>query len=156
MDSSNFTTEILRQINIFSITIIVVLGIVGHYFIVLVYSRKKFCRNSAHVYLLCLAISDGMFLIVHFFEVNIQTWRQNLKIILSKLKKSETKKDTVRTFQDVFLVNMNRSISDSHFQLKEVFKTVNLIDKNDLACSLVNYLRNVSRFTSAYISKERI
>ena len=62
--------DFLRQINIFATMLIAAFGLIGHFFIVLIYSHKKFCKNSAHVYIMWMAVCDALFIIVHLFEVN--------------------------------------------------------------------------------------
>ena len=73
--------EIIRKINIFSITFIIILGLIGHALTTIVYSQKKSRNNSINLFLLCLAINDSSYLIVHFWE------------------------DTVRTIQEIYLKN---------------------------------------------------
>ena len=115
---------ILRKINIFSTFTIVVFGLIGHFFTILVYSRKKFRTNSAHVHLLCLAIIDSIFLLIHLFE------------------------DTLRTFNDVYFNSNNNSTA--MINIKNIIQTINLTDKNDTACKTINYLRYTLRLISAY------
>lgn len=72
-DRSASFLDLSRKINIFSTTIIVFVGIIGHFGTVLVYFKKRFRNNSNNVYILCLAINDALFLAVHFFEDSIRT-----------------------------------------------------------------------------------
>ena len=53
------------KINIYSTLVLVLIGLIGHVLTILVYSKKKYRSNSGNVYILCLAIVDGMFLVVH-------------------------------------------------------------------------------------------
>ena len=84
-DRSASFLDLSRKINIFSTTIIVFVGIIGHFGTVLVYFKKRFRNNSNNVYILCLAINDALFLAVHFFEDSIRTikdlFSDELKII---------------------------------------------------------------------------
>ena len=57
-----------KKINIFLTFFIVIIGLCGHFLTILVYSKKRFRLNSSQIFLLCLAINDSLFLIVHFFE----------------------------------------------------------------------------------------
>lgn len=130
--SNNFTDELnvnkhvtvslvlldnCRKINIFITIVIACIGLVGHFLTIYVYSKSRYRTNSGNVYMLCLAIVDGLFLIVHIFE------------------------DTIRTIKDTYAKSYN---------LNSIL-LLNIVDQNNLACCLVNYLRNVLRFISAYL-----
>ncbi len=52
---------------------IILIGLVGHFLTILVYSQKRFRLNSSCVFLLSLALVDSAFLITHFFEDTIRT-----------------------------------------------------------------------------------
>jgi hypothetical protein len=58
-----------RKINIIIAILIVISGLIGHFLTILVYIQKRFRLNSSNVYLLCLALIDGTFLIIHLIEV---------------------------------------------------------------------------------------
>lgn len=58
-----------RRINLFATLAFMTVGMVGHAATVFVFAQKRFRKNSSNVYLLCLAVNDAFFLIVHFFEV---------------------------------------------------------------------------------------
>ena len=62
-----------KVINVSVTIFITVFGLCGHFLTICVYSKKKYRFNSNSVYLLCLSINDGLFLIVHFFEDTIRT-----------------------------------------------------------------------------------
>jgi hypothetical protein len=51
------------------------------------------------------------------------------------------KEDIVRTLKDTFLIE------------NKFLNMLNVIDTNNLACIFINFLRNVLRFISTYISK---
>ena len=62
------SSEILEktvQINIFSTIPTIFIGLFGHSLTIFLYSKKRYRLNSSCVYLLCLAIIDSSFLIVH-------------------------------------------------------------------------------------------
>lgn len=107
-----------RKINIFSTIILVTIGLVGHLLTLYVYNQKRYRINSGNIYLVCLAVVDGLFLIVHLFE------------------------STIRTIKDAYSQNANINL---------IIHPLNIVDQNNLACCLINYLRNVLRFMSAYI-----
>jgi len=83
--------ENIRKVNIFAISLIVFMGLVGHLLTICVYSQKKFRQNSNTVYLLVLAINDSLFLIVHFFE------------------------DTARTIKDVYSTEFLSLVDSCHW-----------------------------------------
>ena len=66
--TSNYVFKQARKVNIFCSVLITVLGLIGNVLTMAVYTSKRFRINSSCVYLLCMAISDGLFLVVHFFE----------------------------------------------------------------------------------------
>lgn len=112
---SVYQLEICRLINIYTTICFVVLGLVGHFLTIFVFSQKRFRRNSSNVYLLCLALNDALYLFLHLFE------------------------DTIKAYRDLFAKEENSFVN-----------LINLIDKFNYACKLINYLRYVLRFVSAY------
>jgi len=65
---SNTVLEYSSKINIFSTLIMITVGLVGNSLTLFVFGQSKFRTNPSHVYLLCLAVNDSLFLIIHFFE----------------------------------------------------------------------------------------
>lgn len=116
--SSMILLNVTRKINLFMTLFLIVFGMVGHALTIFVFAQKRFRRNSSNVYLLCLAIVDSMYLIVHFF------------------------KNTIRTYMDIY------STDEPNFG--EFIQLINLIDRYETSCRLINYLRNVLRMISAY------
>ncbi len=57
-----------RKANIFGTVVVSLVGLIGHFLIILVFGQKRFRTNSCNVYLLCLALNDSMFLIVHVIK----------------------------------------------------------------------------------------
>ena len=112
---SVYLLEMCRIINLFITLLFIILGLIGHIITIFVFAQDRFRKNSSNVYLLCLAINDAFYLIAHFFE------------------------DTVKTYRDIFS-NEEHSFAN----------LINLIDKYDFACKLLNYFRYVLRFVSAY------
>ena len=106
--------NLFRKINIYSSLFVIIIGLIGNSLITFIYLGKKRRTNSSHVYLLCSAINDNLFLIIHLFE------------------------DTLRTYLDVYSMNI-------------FLQMINLVDMNNIQCQLINYLRNILRFVSAYI-----
>lgn len=60
--------ETSRKANIFGTVVVSLVGLIGHFLIILVFGQKRFRTNSCNVYLLCLALNDSMFLIVHVIK----------------------------------------------------------------------------------------
>lgn len=95
-----------RLVNLYCSIFFTLIGLIGHCLTIFVFAQKRFRQNSSNVYLLCLAIIDALYLIVHFFKESITMYTDNY---------------------------------------------LNIIDKYDFACRLINYLRYVLRLISAYI-----
>lgn len=105
-----------RQININSTILITLIGLIGHSLTLFVYIQPKFRINSSNIFMICLALNDSIYLIVHLFE------------------------DTIRTIIDLHPDDVS-----------EFILFLNFVDRHNLACYCINYLRNVLRFISAYI-----
>ncbi len=114
--------ERTQKIKIFSTSIISVIGLIGHFLTVLVFSQKRFRKNSGNVVSLCLALTDGLFLILNFFA------------------------DILIKIQEIYLNDSTEKPSS----LEITFQFFNLTDKNDISCSLMIYMKYVLRFVSAY------
>jgi hypothetical protein len=131
-----------RQINLFATIGLIIIGLIGNTLAVIVFIQKRFRLRSPGVYLLCLAISDGTFLLTHFFEDTLRTYidvyiRNNKSIIPYPEcnKKSE--------------INITASLNTT--TTTSIFLSINITDQFEISCRLVNYLRYVLRFVSAYI-----
>lgn len=107
--------ENTRKINLYSAISLIVIGLIGHFLTIFVLAQKRFRRNSSSVYLLCLAVIDALFLIIHFFE------------------------DTLKTYIELYVPETN-----------ELIESINLIDKNNLSCRLINYIQYTLAFISTY------
>ena len=68
LSTSYYVFTQARKINIFCTIFITLLGLIGNSLTMSVYLNKRFRINSSCVFLLCMAFSDGLFLILHFFE----------------------------------------------------------------------------------------
>jgi hypothetical protein len=60
----------ITKISLFVSFVFIVFGLFGNFFIVIMFAQKRFRINSSNVYLLCLAMNDSLFLIIHLFEVS--------------------------------------------------------------------------------------
>ena len=105
--------DLLKKINAYSTILIVLLGLVGHFITINVYTRKRNRTNAITVYLLCLAVNDSLFLIVHFFE------------------------DTLRTLNNFTLSDASKSPDIS----SKIISALKIADKFNLTCQIINYLR---------------
>ena len=136
-ESQVYASQLLihtKIVNIFSTIIIIIIGLIGNSLAVFVFAQKRFRLHSSSIYLLCLAVSDGIFLLIHFFE------------------------DTLRTYIDVY-INIESDIDPicytSHLNhtnnSENLLRTLNITDQFDFSCRIVNYFRYFLRFISAYI-----
>ena len=66
-ESVEFHTKTQKFNTLLTICIIII-GLIGNFITVFIYGQKKYRKNSSNVYLLCLALNDSLFLVVHFFE----------------------------------------------------------------------------------------
>lgn len=71
---SNQFLEKAKKINIFLTVIVLVIGLIGNFLTLSVFSQRRFRVNSSNIFLLCLAINDSLFLIIHLFEDIIRTY----------------------------------------------------------------------------------
>lgn len=63
-----------RKINMFSIIIIICIGLIGNLITIIVFSQKRFRVNSSHIFLLFLAVIDSLVLILTIFEDTIRNF----------------------------------------------------------------------------------
>lgn len=122
LSSSNGLLVLAKTMNIFSAFFIVPIGLIGHFLIIFVFGQKRFRTNSNNVFLFCLAINDSLFLIIHFFE------------------------DSIRNYTDIYI---NESNKNKYFN--KFIYSLNLVDKYEIICLIINYLRYTLRFISSYI-----
>lgn len=96
---SNYLLESSGKINIFSSIVIIIVGLIGNSLTIFVFSQKRFRTNSSHVYLLCLAVNDSLFLVIHFFE------------------------DIIRTIKDIYLQNTNLNLLIKILNITDQYET---------------------------------
>ena len=63
--------EVTRIVNIACTSIAIFIGLCGNSLLLAIFKQKKFCTSSYHIYMMCLAINDSIFLFIHLIEVNI-------------------------------------------------------------------------------------
>ncbi len=129
---SNNILEQTRKINVFTSLIIIAFGLIGHFLTIYLFIQKKYRTNSSNVYMLCLAIFDGLFLILHLFE------------------------DIIRTYLDIYDPIRSSSSSSSSSSLTtsnliKFLRLINITDNIDLTCKIINYFRYMLRMISAYV-----
>ncbi len=142
LERSLEVSQVVRKLNVFACSIIILVGLVGNALGVFVFIQKRFRHHSSSIYLLFLCLSDGLFLFVHFFE------------------------DTLRTVLDIFyndtpsyvqhLISCNKTTSwqvtrGRSSLIGATLRAVNITDRFDVACRFVNFLRYFLRFLSAYL-----
>lgn len=113
-----------RKINVICTLVVILFGLVGNSITICLFSQKRFRTNSNNVLLLCLAINDSLFLIIHLFE------------------------DTIRTIKEIYFFNQHTELES---YINYLVNSLNIVDNYRSACYLVNYFRCVLRFISAYI-----
>jgi len=123
--NSNKLLEKSTRYNLIITFIVLILGLIGNYLIVFVFTQKKNRVNSSHIFLLCLALNDNLFLKVHLFE------------------------NVLRTYQNFY--SISTSNSEFMYSFNQFIRLINIIERNEIACRLVNYLRYVLRLISALI-----
>ena len=118
---SNNILEQTRKINVFTSLIIIAFGLIGHFLTIYLFIQKKYRTNSSNVYMLCLAIFDGLFLILHLFE------------------------DIIRTYLDIYdpIRSSSSSSSLTTSNLIKFLRLINITDNIDLTCKIINYNLNL-------------
>jgi hypothetical protein len=66
-ESEGFLTE-AKKINTIITICITIIGLIGNCLTGIIYGQKKNRKNSSNIFLLCLAINDTLFLVVHFYK----------------------------------------------------------------------------------------
>ena len=74
-EKSKIFLEISRNLNLIVSLFAILIGLVSNLIVIVVFSIKKFRSNSSHVYLLCSAINDSLFLVLHLFEDILRTFK---------------------------------------------------------------------------------
>jgi hypothetical protein len=127
-----------RKINIYVTFVIIFVGLIGNGLAVMVFAQKRFRLHSSSIYLLGLAISDGLFLLMHLFEDTLRAFIDaNLNGDEYQIINQECLK---------YVENQNNEKIQNSF-----LRMVNITDRFESACRLINYFRYFLRFISAYI-----
>ncbi len=79
----NFTTHNViqfldnsRKFNILFTTLFIFIGLFGNFLTIYNFFHKKSRINSSNIFLLCLALNDSWYLIIHFFENTLNSLKQ--------------------------------------------------------------------------------
>lgn len=146
--------ENTRKVNIFITIIIITIGIIGNGLAVFVFAQKKFRLHSSSIYLLCLCFCDGLFLLMHFFEDTLRTYidvylNDNTNSVTPECVKALGASVISTTLSPYSIIPQAANLSKHH--MDNWLKLLNITDRFDFSCRLVNYLRYFLRFISAYI-----
>ena len=72
-----FSQQIIKvseKINAVVSFILTIVGLFGNFLVITMFLQKKFRLNPSHIFLLCAAINDSSYLIVHFLEDILKTF----------------------------------------------------------------------------------
>jgi len=64
--------NIFKKTNLIFTIIIIIIGLIGHFLTIFIFGQKRFRKNSIHVYILCLAINNTIYLLIHFSDYLIK------------------------------------------------------------------------------------
>jgi hypothetical protein len=62
--------ESCEDISLLFTVIITLIGLIGHFLTIFVFIQKRFRKNSSHIYMLCLAINNFVYLIIRLSNYN--------------------------------------------------------------------------------------
>jgi hypothetical protein len=65
-----------RKLNILFTTLFIFIGLIGNFLTIYIFSHKKNRNNSSNIFLLCLALNDSLYLVIHFFENTLTNLQQ--------------------------------------------------------------------------------
>jgi hypothetical protein len=139
--AANFA-DTIREINVIVTILIIMFGLIGNSFGFLVFIQKRFRKKSQEVFLLVLTISDGLFLLTHFFEDTLRTY---IDIYIRRNVFSMKNIPVACISSDSFIPASNETYE------KNIFSIINITDNFETTCKLINYFRYFLRFISAYI-----
>ena len=135
-----------RRVNIYSTVCIILLGVVGNSLGFLVFLQKKTRTKSTSIYLLCLIISDSMYLVTHFFEDTLKAYIDHF------VHKIEYVHEECTQFHFKNASNMSNAQTNADNAFNEnMSDLINLMGRYDFFCKFINFARYFLRFMSAYI-----
>jgi hypothetical protein len=139
-------SEIVRQLNIFVSILIICIGLIGNSLGVFVFVQKRFRSHSSGIYLLFICLTDGLFLLMHFFEDTLRTF------IDVYLNDDTFQIDPACITHNLVAVKPATKLLSEHSIIKfmdSFLRSSNITDRFDFSCRLVNFLRYYLRFLSA-------
>ena len=149
-ESTNICQQYINAINFLDLTsdtnmlstlFIVIIGLIGNILPMIVFLQKKFRKRSSEVFLLMLAISNGLFLLFHFFEDTLR------KYINYNIRRYEA---TIPLYEEC--ISVNKLNMESYFNSKNsLLFMINIIDKYELCCKIMSFFRYFLPFISAYL-----
>lgn len=77
LNESFIYLEVTIKIKTIAILVVLLIGFIGHFLTIFVFSQRRFRINSSSVYLLCLSINDGFFLVIHFYEDSLEVLKHS-------------------------------------------------------------------------------
>ena len=148
---SSYFIDKTRKINIFVAIVIIIIGLMGNSLGFLVFLQKKIRSKSTSVYLLCLIISDSLYLVTHFFEDTLKAYIDHY------VHKTEYIHEECLFFHNNLTDSFNDDMNFSNAFAKEykldqsIAGFINIMDRYDFFCRSINFARYFLRFMSAYI-----
>lgn len=130
---SKETYRLTSLTTILLISLLILIGLIGNFYGAFYHIKFKLGNNISRIYIPIICITNGIFLLVHFFD------------------------DTLRTFIDVYLNPEKETECSDHgieFIKKsydEYFRKLNIVDNSIYGCRSINYLRGFLRFLSSYL-----
>lgn len=76
LQSTKHYLDISRIVNLNISIVFIFIGLIGNFLIQIVFFHKRFRSNPNHIYLLCSAINDNLFLMIHLFEDTVRTYKE--------------------------------------------------------------------------------
>ncbi len=125
-----------RLINIYLSLLIIIIGLFANLLGFLVFSQKKYRTNPISIYLLCLCVSDGIFLCVHFFEDSIKTMIHHLRHNFEYL--------------DILCQAYFKQTEPQYLIKHNIIYFLNISDNYNFFCKFLNFLRYLSNSKFTY------
>ena len=143
-------SESIRAINIFVTIAIIFIGIIGNSLGVFVFIQKRFRNHSSSIYLLILCLSDALFLLMHFFEDTLRTYidvymNQNSHPIDQACRNATSINPSLNSFVK------SHHVPQNEITLEIILRFINITDRFNMSCRIVNFLRYFLRFLSSYV-----
>ncbi len=142
-------SEFIRKLNINVSCLFIVIGILGNCLGVFVFIQKRFRTHSSSIYLLFICLIDGLFLLIHFFEDTLRTY---IDVYLNNESYPSDSRCQSIYGRSGFVTEKTQNVKygDFFLFLNSFLRSINITDRFDFTCRLVNFLRYYLRFLSAY------